>query len=291
MDKILITGATGHLGKDVINMLLNKIGKDQISALVRNPLKAEDLKNKGVEIRVGDYDNYDSLVNAFGGIDKLYFVSGSDVMIRLKQHENIINAAKESKVKHVLYTSFVRKNETETSPIAMVSQSHLKTEEWLKQSGLIYTILKHNLYMDFLPMFMGKKVVEKGLIYLPAGNGKAAFTLRNDMAKVGAAILTSEGHENKEYEISADKNFSYHDVAKELSEISGKTINYVSPSIEEYSKTLSQSGVPNEYIGMLAGFSDAIKQGEFESTSNIIEQLTGNKSVSLSNFLRSVYSK
>ena len=130
---ILVTGATGHFGNAVIDFLLKKgTEANQISALVRNVQKAEDLKNKGIDLRTGSYDNYASLVSAFKGVDKLLFVSGSEVPNRLSQHENVVKAAKEAGVKHIVYTSFERKDETETSPLWGVAQSHLQTEKWLR---------------------------------------------------------------------------------------------------------------------------------------------------------------
>lgn len=169
MKKILITGVTGQLGKAVIHKLLKKIKASDLAVLVRDASKVEDLKVKGVDIRVGDYMNYDSLVKAFSGIDKLYFVSGSDISTRTPQHENIVKAAIEAGVKHVVYTSFQRKNETETSPIALVAEAHLKAEKWLIESGMKYTILQHGLYMDMLPMFIGDKLFETGVIYQSTG--------------------------------------------------------------------------------------------------------------------------
>lgn len=289
MNKILITGATGHLGKEVVELLAEQSAESTIAALVRNPDKAELLKAKGVEIREGDYDDYDSLLRAFKGIDKLYFVSGSDIAHRTRQHENVVNAAKEAGVHHVVYTSFQRKNETASSPIAPVAEAHLKTEAWLKESGLAYTILKHTLYLDMLPMFMGEQVLESGVIYQPAGDGKAAMLTRHDMAEVAAAILTSEGHENKEYDITAGQAYSYGDIAAILSELAGKPIQYVSPSQEAFSKTLSERGVPAEAIGMSAGFAEAIKQGEFGKTSHDTETILGHQPTSLPDYLKQVY--
>lgn len=105
---ILITGATGNYGKATIDFLLKKgIQANSISALVRNEAKAEDLKAKGINLRIGDYDNYASLVKAFKGVDKLLLVSGSDVADRTKQHENAVNAAKEAGVRHIFYTSLL----------------------------------------------------------------------------------------------------------------------------------------------------------------------------------------
>lgn len=289
MNKILITGATGQLGKEVADALLQTVEPSAIAVLARDASKAADLKARGVEIRIGDYSDYTSLVNAFKGIDKLYFVSGSDIPSRVEQHRNVVKAAKEAGVKHVVYTSFQRKNETASSPIAMVAEGHLAAEEALKASGLTYTILKHGLYMDMLPVFMGNKVLENGVIYQPAGEGKTAYVTRRDFAEAGAAVLTGTGHENKVYEAYASKTYSYQDIARILSSLTGKEIAYVSPGTEEFITTLTGAGVPMEFAGMFAGFAEAIKQGEFEDTSHFLEDVLGRKLTTAEEYLKQVY--
>ncbi|WP_278035741.1 NmrA family NAD(P)-binding protein [Flavobacterium nitratireducens] len=165
---ILVTGATGNFGKATIDFLLNKgIAPANISALVRNESKAVDLAAKGIQLRIGDYDNYESLVAAFQGIEKLVLVSGTDLANRSSQQLNAVKAAKEAGVKHILYTSFERKNETETSPIAFLAQSHIDTDNAIKASGINYTIFRNNLYLDVVPMFLGEKVLEQGIFFLP----------------------------------------------------------------------------------------------------------------------------
>lgn len=290
MSNLLITGATGHFGKAAIDFLLQKgIAANKISALARSVEKAQDLKAKGINVIIGNYDDYDSLVAAFKDIDKLLFVSSSNIANRVAQQENVVKAARESGVKHVIYTSFERKNETATSPIAFVAEAHLKTEKWLKESGLTYSILKNNLYADFIPVFIGDKILETGVVYLPAGEGKAGVAIRAEMAEAAANILTSTGHENKIYDITNTETYSYGDIAKYISEITGKKINYVSPSVDEYIKTLTDAGVPQEYSGMFSGFALAQAQGEFDITSTDLEKLLGRKPTSLKEYLKSVY--
>ena len=286
---ILVTGATGHLGKAVVQSLVKKISPSNIGILARDTTKAADLQALGVDVRQGDYDDPASLAKAFQGIDKLYFVSGSDIVKRGVQHVNVIHAAKAAGVKHVVYTSFQRKNETETSPIAIVAKAHIDTEKALKASGLAYTIMKHNVYMDMLPMFVGEKVLETGTIFLPAGEGKAAYATRLDMAEAGAQVLAGEGHENKEYEISNTESVSYGDIARVLSELSGKEIKYISPSQEVFKAELTKLGVPEMYIGVNAGFAEAIRQGEFDFPSTDLEKLLGRKPTSLKVFLKEAY--
>ena len=244
MSKILVTGATGQFGKAAIEFLLKKgVNPADISALVRDESRAGGLKAKGVSLVRGDYDSYDSLIAAFAGIEKLLFVSGSDIANRVKQHENVVKAAKEAGVKHVVYTSFQRKNESESSPIALVAEGHIKAESLLKESGLTYTIMKNNIYMDMLPMFLGEQLLETGVAYLPAGDGKVGFALREDMAEAAAIILTGEGHQNREYDITGEEAVSIGEVASIISDVTGKTITYVSPTQEEYIKTLTEAGV------------------------------------------------
>jgi NAD(P)H dehydrogenase (quinone) len=286
---ILVTGATGNFGKATIDFLLKKgISADSISALVRDEAKAEDLKAKGIILKIGAYDNYPTLVEAFKGVDKLLLVSGTDVVNRGKQQENVVKAAKEAGVKHILYTSFERKNDTETSPIAFLAKSHIDTENLIKASGMTYTIFRNNTYLDALPMFFGEQVLETG-IFLPAGDTKSAFALRNDMAEATANVLTSQGHENKEYSLSNTENTSIQEIAQDLSEIAGKQINYVSPPQDIYVETLTGAGVPAEYIGMFAGFAEAIKQGEFETSTTDLEHLLGRKPMTAKAFLKEVY--
>ena len=291
MKKILVTGATGGLGGEVLKLLVEKSGTKGVSAIARDISKLASYKEQGVNVLQADYDDKESLVKAFQGIETLYFVSGSDIQKRAKQHENVVAAAKIAGVNHVVYTSFQRKDETASSPIAPVASAHLRTEKLLKESGMAYTIMKHTLYAEVLPMFLGDNVFESGVIYQPAGEGKVAFASRDDMAEAGVNVLLTGGHDNKTYEISSAKTYSYSDVADILSEIGGKKISYVSPSSEEFTKTLSEAGVPAEIIGMSVMFNEGIKQGEFDFPDTKLETLIGKKPEDLSSFLGRVYSK
>lgn len=286
---ILVTGATGHFGKAAIDFLIEKgIPSGEIAALVRDEAKAEDLREKGVVVKIGDYLKYETLVNAFKGVDKLLLVSSSDVENRSLQHANAVNAAKEAGVKYILYTSFERKNDTESSPIAFIAKAHLDTEELIKNSGIPYTIFRNNLYMDFIPVFIGDKVLETG-VYWPAGSTEGAFATRSDMAEAAAVVLAGDGHEGKEYAISNIENISFHSVAEVLSQTAGKPISYTSPSADEYKSTLTQAGVPAVYIDMFAAFAEAIKQGEFEINNSDLQKLLGRKPTTLAEYLKDVY--
>ena len=286
---ILVTGATGHLGKAATEFLLQKTEPKNIAVFARNQEKAANLKSKGIDVRLGDYDDYTSLVNAFKGIEKLYFVSGNDLEKREQQHLNIIKAAKETSVKHVVYTSFQRKKEDASSPIAIVAQCHINTEKWLIASGLSYTILKHALYMDGIPMFTGSNVLEKG-IFLPAGNGKVSYALRSEMAEAAANILTSDGHENKIYEFSGTESYSFGEIADIISNISGKKVNYTNPSQEIYKQEMTKAGVPLQAIAVVSAFSEGIKQGEFDFPDNTMKRILGRKLTEIKEFLKEAYS-
>lgn len=291
MGKILITGVTGHLGGAVLNKLLAKVPASDVRVLVRDEAKAEAFKALGVEIALGTYDDKASLVAAFKGIDKLYFVSGNDVANRGAQHENVVHAATEAKVGHVIYTSFQRRNESDNAPLAFLASTHLLAEKLLKASGLTYTILEHALYAEVIPMFVGEKVLETGVIFQPGGDGKTAFALREDLAEAGVAVLTGEGHENRSYELTGSKALSYADIAALITEASGKNVTYVSPTVEAFTEELTKAGVPAMYIGLFAGFSSAIKEGEFAAISGDLEKLIGRKSGSVEAYVKSVFGK
>jgi NAD(P)H dehydrogenase (quinone) len=289
MSTILVTGATGGLGHAVVETLLQTINPTQLAVLARDPAKAADLQAQGVAVRQGDYSDYESLMAAFAGVEKLYFVATSSMTDRIQQHENVVKAATAAGVKHLVYTSFQRKTEDGTSPVAFIEEAHLATEKLIKQSGLTYTILKHALYLDVFPPFFGPQVLENNTIYLPAGTGRGAYASRHDLAVAGAAVLTSPGHENQAYELAANTTYSLADFAEALSTLSGRAIQYVAPSPAEFVAQLTQAGVPAENSQMAAALMSAISQGEFDFPDPTLEKLLGRKPELPTEFLKAAY--
>jgi NAD(P)H dehydrogenase (quinone) len=165
------------------------------------------------------------------------------------------------------------------------------TEQLLKDSGMTYTILRHGLYFETIPMFIGANVLETRSIYTPAGQGRTAYALRTEQAEAGVNILLGSGHDNKEYELSGTEAFSYTDIAAALSAHTQTPISYHSPSVEEFTETLTRANVPDMYIGLFAGLSSAIKEGEFSKTSGDLEQLIGRKPSTLREFITKAYSQ
>ncbi|WP_205677834.1 Rossmann-fold NAD(P)-binding domain-containing protein [Brumimicrobium salinarum] len=182
----------------------------------------------------------------------------------------------------------MRNQERDNSAIAFLQDSHLKTENWIKESGIAYTFLQNATYLDMLPMFIGEQVLETGVIMQPAENGRSSLVLRQELAEA-AAVLTSEGHENKAYPLVNNQAISYNDVAELIAEISGKNITYKSPSPEESQATLKTYGVPDEHIGLFTSFSVAQANGELEMSDNSLEKLLGRKPTTAKEFLTKVY--
>ena len=290
MSTILVTGATGHLGRAVAQHLLSQPQDNTVLALVRELSKGADLEAAGATLRQGDYNDYASLVPAFQGVDKLYFVSSSDVPNRSAQHENVVKAATEAGVGHVFYTSAQRKTEDGSSPIAFVAEAHLQTERLLRASGLRYTLLKHALYTDVLPMFLGQNVLQSGTIFLPAGDGRTSFASRQDMSVAGAKLLLSTEPVAESYDIAGPQSYSLAEVAAILSELAGKPIQYVSPSGEEFEKQLAAYGVPAEGIQGALTFCKAIAQGEFDFPTQTLAELLGHEPESVKSYLKQTYS-
>ncbi len=294
MAKILITGATGGLGGATAKFLKEKTSSDDIAVLVRDKEsdRAKALKNQGFELRLGDYDDIDSLNTAFKGIEVLYFVSANDIGKRIPQHKNVVEASKKSNIKHVLYTSTVRKDESSEAPLHIVVDAHVQTENWIKESGLTYTILRHNLYAEVIPMFLGDKeqLFKSKMIYLPTGSGKTAFVPREDFAEAEANILADPSkYENKVLEFNGSEKTSFEDVSKLLTKVLNEPIGYVSPKVEEFKQTMAAYQLPEDIIGMLTMFSLGIADGEFDQENDDLESVLGRKTKSIEQFLTEAY--
>lgn len=288
MEKILITGATGAYGRAVIDALLKLGVKTQhIYAMARDVAKIEHLEKAGINIVYGDYDDYDSLVWAFSDVDKLLFISSTKTTNRGAQHKQVVKAAKRAGVKHIVYTSQLHKTDRDDSPIKSIINSHLETENAIRKSGMQYTILRNGLYMDFLPAFLGEKVLDKG-IFLPAGNGRVAFTLRSDLAEATANILVSSSHKNKIYSLSGE-GVTFAEIADMLTIISGNDVAYINANYNRYVDINTVGDIPRKKPLMLAGFAAAVAQGELDRESDQLEALLVRSPKSVSGFLTDKY--
>lgn len=286
---IVVTGATGNLGKATIKSLLNKgIAATDIAALVRDETKAAELKATGIQVKLGDYQEVDSLKKAFQGVDKLLLVSSSaDIIHRFAQHKNAIDAAKETGVRHLVYTGFAMRDLHQSSMTADVHY-HADTAAYVKQVAIPYTMLHNTFYADLIPLLIGKDALEQG-ISIPAGDGKIPFLPLAEMAEALAVVLTMPGHENKEYVLAAETAFSFAEIAAMLSASTGKTIAYHQPEVRVYIAQLIQAGLSEEDAAYIARYATAFAQGEFDTGKSDVKQLLGRSPVRLADFLRSVY--
>ncbi len=294
MKKTLITGATGSLGQLLVNALKSKTEVSNIAVLVRDTEKdiVKEYQSQGLDIRVSDYENLDKLTAAFEGIEQVFLISGNDLGARLQQHKNVVEAAKAANVKHIFYTSSVRKTESKDAPLDPVVSGHAQTEESILNSGLDYTILRHNLYSEVVPMFIGDKeqLLKTKSVYLPTENGKVAFVPRKDFAEAEANILVSpEDYTNKIYEFNGSEQVSFEDISEILTDVLGEKIAYVSPKVDEFESQMKAAGLPDPIVGMLSMFSQGVANGEFNFEKTDIEKALGRKTQTLKEFLGEVY--
>ena len=283
---ILITGATGHLGTAVIQTLLTKTPASQLAALVRDETKAADLRQKGVSIRVGDYNDTDALDRAMQGVDKVLLIAGGDAPNALQQHQNVVDAAKKAGVGCIAYTGRSLKD-----PETLVNQlmmRHFQTEDYIKASGLNYVLFRNSLYMDTLPVFTGPTVFETG-IALPAGQGRVAFALRSEQGEAIANVLLADDCTNRVYDFTGSDAYSFDDVAAALTELSGKPVTYTDIDPAIMAERMKGRGVPDVAIQRTIGFMTDIKNGQESTVSTDLETCLGRKPASLRDGLPTLY--
>lgn len=286
MSKVLVTGATGHLGKATIEHLVQRTSANQHVAFARDESKAKDLLAKGIEVRYGNFDDVDSLDKAMQGIDKVLLISTVDHH-RYQQHRNVVDAAKRAGVTHIGYTSAAIQ-EVSTSLVKSHLESHFQTEDHIKESGLSYSIFRNTLYADIIPMYVGEKVFERG-IYLPAGDGKVAYALRSEMGEAMANALLQSSEQNNTYELTGNVLYSYHDIAQAFSHMAGKTVTYTDADASTFPDKLRQLGLPDRTIAIASGFAADIKNHQYEFMTNDLERLLGRKPANLQEALSLIY--
>ncbi|MET4612122.1 NAD(P)H dehydrogenase (quinone) [Rhodococcus sp. PvR044] len=279
---IAITGATGHLGRLVVESLLaRRADAGDLVAVVRDPGKAADLAAKGVQVRAADYTDGAALESALAGVDKLLLISSSEVGQRLPQHTNVIEAAKTAGVAFVAYTSVL---DAANSALTL-AQEHKATEEVMAASGIEHALLRNGWYWENYTTDL-PGTIERGVLAGAAGDGRVAAAARADYAEAAAVVLLSDGQAGKVYELGGDERLTLAELATKISAAAGKTVAYQDLSEEQFGAALESAGLPAVYAGMLANSDAGIKAGALDTTSGDLQTLIGRSSTPVAEVLR-----
>ena len=268
---IVITGASGQLGRLTAELVLHRVPASEVILTTRRPEVLSDLAERGVRIRQADFDRPETLAEAFAGGGNLLLISTDDLGRRAAQHRAAIEAARDAGVRHVAYTSYL--NPVEQNP-AVITPSHQDTEWALRESGLAWTALRHAFYAEY-QVPAGAQAIATGQLIHNNGDGKTAYVSREDCAAAAAAVLTTDGHEDKAYDITGPESFSQGDVAALLSEVSGRPVEVVAVDDEAFIQGLAAAGVPEPAAREVASYGRAIREGHIDQISGAVENLTG----------------
>jgi NAD(P)H dehydrogenase (quinone) len=268
---IVITGASGHLGRSTAELVLGRVPASEVILTTRHPEELSDLTERGAEVRRADFGSPETLVGAFEGGEKLLLISTQDLDRRAAQHRAAIEAARVAGVRHVSYTSYL--NPVEENPAA-VTPSHKDTEEALRESGLEWTALRNAFYAEY-QVPTGARAIATGRLVHNNGEGRTAYVSREDCAAAAAAVLTTGDHEGRAYDITGPQPLSQDDVAALLSEISGRPVEAVAVDDEEFVGGLAAAGIPELVARGIASYGRAIREGFIGEASGAVEFLTG----------------
>ncbi|MFJ9019751.1 SDR family oxidoreductase [Streptomyces sp. NPDC102259] len=273
---IVVTGATGHLGRHVVEQLLEKVPADQITAVARTADKVADFAARGVKIALADYNAPDSFDGLFAAGDKVLLISGNEIAKgRVQQHKVVIEAAKAAGVALLAYTS------GPAGLTAAIADDHRGTEEALLASGVPYALLRNGWYHENYTENLAP-VLQHNAVVAAAGDGRVPGASRADYAAAAAAVLTGEGHENQTYELGGDVAWSFEEYAAELSRQTGKEIAYSPVSVEALTEILVGSGLPEPLAAIFAGVDASIAKGELVVTTGDLSRLIGRPTTPLS---------
>lgn len=280
---LLVTGAGGHLGRRVLEILLAQ-GKGPLVATTRDPEKLADLRVGGVAVRRADFEDVGSLADAFAGAGRVLIVS-TDALDRpgrrLAQHTNAIEAAAKANVEHVLYTSAPKAG---PSSVVAVVPDHYGTEQALERSALGYTILRNNLYAELL---LGSlpRALASGQHVTASAEGRTAYVSREDCARAAAAALASDFTGRRVLEITGPAAVTQRELAQIASELTGKPIANVSIPRAALEEGLQKAGLPPALASIYASFDEGTARGEFDVVTSAVKDLTATPAEDVRSFL------
>ena len=280
---IVITGATGQLGRHVIEALLERnVPADSIVATGRSIEKLSNFVARGVRATAMDYDDAASVAQALKGATKVLLISGSAVGQRVEQHRTVIEAAKAEGVELLAYTSIANADTTRMK----LATEHQATESILKESGVPFVLLRNSWYIEnYTDQLPG--TLAQGALAGSAGNGKVSGASRADYAQAAAAVLVAEHQAGKIYELGGDEAFTLDELAAEISAASGKSIEYRDLPADQYADLLTGAGVPEGFAQILADTDLGIGRGDLLVTTGDLRKLIGRPATALSEAVRS----
>ena len=279
---IMVTGASGQLGRQIVESLIERVRSTDIAALGRAPEVLADFASRGVSVRRGDYEDVDSLVRAFQGVNKLLLISGTAFTDVKTAHRNVIQAAKSAGVRHILYTAIQRRPGS-AFVIPQVTEWDVDTEKELAESGLQVTVLRNSQYLDSLDDLIGDLGSDR-VIRVPAAHAPTAQATRRDIAEATAAILASDGHEGREYTLAGSQALTLDDIAEILGEATGAPVTYEDTPIEDYVAARVEAGMPESAARFTGAWFQAIAARQF-TPSDDIERFIGRPQTSVRAFL------
>jgi NAD(P)H dehydrogenase (quinone) len=276
-----VTGASGHLGRLAVQELLSRgVSGSDIVAIVRTRDKVADLAERGVDVRVADYIQPDTLRAALGGVNRLLLVSSSAAGQRLAQHMNVIAAAKTAGVSRVVYTGILNADHT-SNPLA---GEHQDTERVLREARLPFIVLRNGWYTENYTDRLAQ-YVEAGEIVGAAGHGRISAASRQDYAVAAVAALVQNLQGNRAYELGGPA-FDLFELAQTITTITGTTVRYHDLPVDEYVDALKRSGLDQNTAEFVAALDASISRGELETNSQGLEQLLGRPATSLTDVIR-----
>ena len=248
-ETIVVTGATGQLGRLVVPELLHLAPHARVIGLVRNAATAQDLAARGAELRLANYADRAALATALAGADKVLLISSNEVGQRMLQHRNVVDAARAAGVKLLAYTSILH---ADRNPMSLAAE-HRATEEYIRASGVPYVLLRNGWYTENYTMNIAA-VVQQQILLGAARNGRISAAARADLALAAAVVLADavQKHVGKVYELAGDDAFTLTQYAAEIARQSGKPIVYRDLPEAEYKAALHQAGVPEEFAAVFA---------------------------------------
>ncbi|MFH8867546.1 SDR family oxidoreductase [Streptomyces griseus] len=278
---IVVTGATGALGRLVVDALLAEVPAGEVVAVVRDKERAAALAARGVELRIADYDRPESLAGAFRSGDRVLLISGSEVGRRVAQHTAVIDAAKAAGVARLAYTGILGGPDADFT----LADEHRATERLILDSGLPYTFLRNGWYTENYTANLAP-VLEHRAVLANAGEGRIASASRADYAAAAVAVLTGDGHLNTAYELSGDTAWSLAEYAALLSELTGEEIAYRNVPAAAHQEALVGAGVPEGFAAILVDVDEAIGRGRLAGTSGDLARLIGRPTTPLAETVR-----